>query len=115
MARRKKPEGETPEQAKERYILESIANHATRSEKTSWNRMMDNMVSLIATIKPIEDKILRLQAKKIPIVDEIQHLRKKMVRECVHPYDHIIYTDDAVLCKFCGNRLKVINENGNGA
>lgn len=105
MARRKKPEDETPEQTHTRHIRENIANHATRSEKTSWNRLMDNMVSLLATLKPIEDKILELQAEKIPILDDIQALRTAMVKECVHPYDQLILKSDVVECKFCYRRF----------
>ena len=47
MARRKKPEGLTPEEQIIHSVKEAIANNANRSEKTSWNRKMDNMVKLI--------------------------------------------------------------------
>ena len=43
MARRKKPENETTEQARARRTLESIADNATRSEKVSWDRKMGNI------------------------------------------------------------------------
>ena len=79
MARRKIPEGETPEEAIERQTKEAIANNANRSEKTSWNRKMDNMVSLMAKLMPIEEQIIELQAQKNPIFDDIQKLRNTMV------------------------------------
>lgn len=108
MARKKKPENETPEQAAERQSMESVANFATRSEKMAWNRMMDNMVTLLATLKPIEDKIIDLQAKKIPIFDEIQVLRSRMVKECIHPEEQLVKKDGFVECKFCMKKFKLL-------
>lgn len=105
MARKKIPENETPEERIEREIKETIANHASRSEKTSWNRKMDNMVSLMATIRPIEEKIIELQAEKFPIFDEIQSLRNIMVNECIHPGEYLVVEDDHVVCKFCNKKI----------
>lgn len=110
MARRKAPENETPEQQEERRVKEAVANSANRSEKTSWNRKMDNMVKLMARLRPIEDQLIELQAQKIPIFDEIQELRKTMVNECVHPYEHLVIKDDHILCKFCGKKIGIPND-----
>ena len=108
MARRKKPDSETVEQSNERYILEYISNFSTRSDKTSWNRKIDNMVTLIARLKPIEDKILDIMLKeKQPILDEIQQLREVMLKECIHPYDNLILKSDHVHCKFCNRKIGI--------
>jgi hypothetical protein len=110
MARRKKPEDETVEQERERRIFESIANFSDRSEKTSWNRKMDNMVKLLAKLRPIEDQIIELQAQKMPVFDEVQELREVMVKECVHPYQHLVLKEDHVECKFCNKRIRIPDE-----
>ncbi len=110
MARRKKPENETERQEQERRIFEQISNHADRSAKTSWNRKMDNMVALLAKLQPIETRILELQAKKMPIFDEVQVLREVMVKECVHPYPQLVLRDDHVECKFCNKKVRIPNE-----
>lgn len=111
MARKKRPEGETPEQAEIRRAMEAISNNATRSEKVSWDRKMDNMVKLLATLKPIEEQILELMATKQPIFDQVAELRSDMVHDCVHPYTHLVYktTDegDVIECKFCMKRFSV--------
>ncbi len=107
MARRKKPENETPEQIQERKIFESISNFSDRSEKTSWNRKMDNMVKLIARLAPIEKQIIALQHRKMPIFDEVQELRELMVAECVHPYQQLVYQNDHVTCKFCNRNIRI--------
>lgn len=112
MARRKKPDGETPDQAETRRHLELIADAATRGEKVSWDRKMDNMVSLIAKLRPIEDKILDLMAEKQPIIDEISELRHQMVKECVHPYTHLVLKGDVAECKFCSKRFGMVQDNG---
>lgn len=111
MARRKKPEGETPEQALSRRTLETIANAATRSEKVSWDRKMDNMVKMLTKLRPIEQKITDLMAQKQPMFDEIAALRADMVRDCIHPYSHLVQkqseADEVVECKFCQKRFNV--------
>ena len=105
MARRKKPENESDQQIRQRKIFEAISNFSDRSEKTSWNRKMDNMVKLIARMRPIEDQILALQHRKMPIFDDVQELRELMVAECVHPYQHLVLNEDHVLCKFCNRNI----------
>ena len=108
MARRKKPDNETEEQATLRLLYESIANHANRSEKTAWKRKLKNMGLLIDKLQPIEVEILAiLSEKKQPLLDEIAVLRLLMVKECIHPYEHLVKKDGHVECKFCDKRLKV--------
>jgi hypothetical protein len=111
MARRKKPEGETAEQARSRRVIETISNAATRSEKVSWDRKMDNMVRLMAKLRPLEEQIVDLMAKKQPIFDEIAALRTEMVSDCIHPFTHLVlkHTDGGEFaeCKFCMKRFRV--------
>lgn len=107
MARQRKPDNETSEESRVRQMLEAIANNADRSEKTSWNRKMDNMIKLIAKLRPLEEKILELEALKIPTLDQIHELRSVMVKECVHPFDHLTYFENYVRCKFCDRRISV--------
>lgn len=108
MSRRKKPDGETPEEAIVRRQNESVADHAERSEKVAWDRKMDNMVSLLAKLKPIEDRIIDLIAEKTPLMDQIADLRRDMVRDCVHPYTNLLNKPDGtILCKFCNKTFKL--------
>lgn len=108
MPRRKKPENETPEQAKQRLLFESIANHANRSEKTAWKRKLNNMEALLDELRPIENKIMAIIAdEKQPLLDRIAELRAIMVKECIHPYEHLIEKDGFIECKFCGKKLVV--------
>ena len=109
MARRKKPEGLTEAEEREHSLKEVISNNANRSEKTSWNRKMDNMVKLMALLLPIEEKIILLQNEKIPLFDQIQELRLTMVNECIHPYSHLVVLDNATECKFCGKKMSIAN------
>ncbi len=108
MARRKKPENETEEQTTLRLLLDSIANHANRSEKTAWKRKLKNMGMLLDKLHPIEEEILAIiSEKKQPLLDEIAALRLLMVKDCIHPYEHLVKKDGFVECKFCGKHLKV--------
>ncbi len=108
MARRRKPEDETLLEERDRRIKEAIANASTRSEKTSWNRKMDNMVKLLALLRPIEAEILEIiREKKLPIMDQVSELRSTMVNECVHPFEQLVFVDDCVKCKFCETRIGI--------
>lgn len=109
MARRRKPLNETLEQSQIRQMFETIANSATRSEKMSWERKMDNMVKILAQLSPLENKILDLMVEKQKILDEVERLRKEMVNECVHPYHMLVEKDKIIYCKFCDKRF-VIND-----
>lgn len=114
MPRRKKPKNETPKEASIRQELESIANVATRSEKTSWNRKMNNMVTLLSELKPLEDQILELYARKEVVFDKIQDLRKVMVSECIHPFEQLVFKDEYVDCKFCNQHISLQKKKDNG-
>jgi predicted nucleic acid-binding Zn-ribbon protein len=106
MARMKKPENETQDETITRRMLEIIANHATRSEKTAWERKRNNMDKLVKQLRPLEDKIMEIRAKMNPIYDEIATLRNDMVEDCIHPYDMLVHQGDHIDCKFCGKSLK---------
>ena len=105
MARRKKPTDETPEQQRERMILETVSNYPDRSDKTSWQRKMNNLEKLLAELKPIEDMLLDLNSRKQEIIDKIVILRKEMVDNCFHPYDLLVLKDTHVECKFCDRKI----------
>lgn len=108
MAKVKKPENETEEESRIRKAKERVANTANRSEKTSWDRKMDNMIKLLGKLEPIEQQMSDLMALKIPIMDDVQILRMEMVKDCVHPYTHLVFHHDHVVCKFCNNKFNVI-------
>ena len=107
MARRKKVEDETVDQSSDRRVKEDISNNANRSEKTSWHRKMDNMVRLLAKLHPIEEQIIALEGKKLPIFDEIQELRALMIQECIHPFEYIVVEPGYAKCKFCERKLSL--------
>jgi len=107
MARKKKPVGETKDQAADRRLLEKVANNANRSEKTSWNRKMKNMVELLTELRPIEDEILELTTAKHEVFDRIQVLRNVMVKECIHPFEQLILKETHAECKFCNKRISL--------
>jgi len=111
MARMRKPENETEEEAKVRRILEQVANHASRPEKTSWQRKRANMEALVKQLRPLEDKMLEIFASMQPIKDDIEVLRQDMVHDCIHPFDLLKYKMDEngnfyIDCKFCDSKMR---------
>ena len=109
MPRRKKPKNETPEQAQVRKELEAVANHAPRSDKTSWNRKMKNMDKLITRIRPIENQIIALRKRAEPVYDDIANLRAEMVKACVHPFELMVHKSTHIECKFCMAKIGLPN------
>jgi hypothetical protein len=109
VSRVKKPENETPEESITRKIKETVSNTATRNEKISFDRKMNNMVLLLSQLSPIEDQITELLAKKMPIMDDIQMLRGEMMNSCVHPTTHLVIHQDHVVCKFCDRKFSIPN------
>jgi len=105
--KRRKPEFENDEDEKKWYYLNSIANHATKSEKTSWIRKRNNIEKMIESIRPLEEEILSIRAKIDPIHDKIEMLRVQMVDDCIHPFDLLEDKGDHVLCKFCECKLSI--------
>jgi hypothetical protein len=102
-------------EAQKKTDIDTICSMTTRNDKMSWERKMNNMVSLLADITPIEDQILQLLAKKQVIYDQVSELRAIMVKECVHPYTHLVHEQDYVLCKFCERKIVVRKPDGNEA
>lgn len=108
MARRKAAENETPEQAQQRRARESIANHATRSEKVSWERQYGNLQRILEDeMNPLENQILDLMVKKNEIFDRIVVLRDELILNCIHPFEMVAQDGEGKYhCKFCNKRLK---------
>ena len=109
MGRIKKTADETPEEAFQRRVLEKVANHANRSEKTSWQRKYKNMQVVITELQPIEEQILELMNTKNKLVDQLTEMRSVMVDECIHPYELLVLAEDHIECKFCSKKMSIPN------
>lgn len=112
MPRRKVPSNESQEEAKVRKDLEVIANYPPRSDKTSWNRKLGNLETLVEFVRPIEDKMLILQKEARILYDQIMELREEMVQTCIHPYDHLVHKGDHIVCKFCDAKISIPRRHG---
>lgn len=109
MAKRKRPEDVTPEELALHKAKDFISNHATRSEKTAWQRQYENLTKFVRKLEPIEDKMLALIHEKSKIMDEVLILRKELVEQCIHPFEHLVEHDGSIICKFCEKRMAVPN------
>lgn len=110
MAKRKRPEDVSPEELALHNEKDFIANHATRSEKTAWQRQYENLAKLVRKLEPIEDKLMALIAEKSKIIDEVIVLRKELIESCIHPFDDLIKHDGVLICKFCEKRMAIPND-----
>lgn len=109
---KRKQSNETPEETLARQAREVLANHATRSEKVSWERQYNNLQKLLSDeLAPIEDEILSLITSKNEVFDKMTVLRDTLRLTCIHPLHSLVEEEGGVhLCKFCDKRIKRIEE-----
>lgn len=86
--------------------LTEVAGFAENAEKLAWRRKLKKLEEFMEELAPIEDEILELYMKKMPIMDKIEELRKKMDTECIHPKEYLVHRGTHVECKFCNKLLK---------
>lgn len=87
--------------------LTAISKNKHKNERLSWKRKFDKMQLIIAEIQPIEAAILKLSLEKDKVVNQITELRHQMVKECIHPRDHLIHMGSYISCKFCNVNLSL--------
>lgn len=87
--------------------LDKVSGFAEKNQKLSWSRKKKRIDELVERVQPIENKIMDLIREKQPILDQIDEVRDKMVKECVHPKDHLSHRGDHVLCRFCQRKINV--------
>lgn len=107
MAKRKRPEDVTPEELAIHRAKDFISNHATRAEKTAWQRQHENLAKLVRKLAPIEDKMLDLINQKSKIIDEVMVLRKDLVEQCIHPFEDLVHHEGCIICKFCEKKMAI--------
>jgi hypothetical protein len=61
-------------------------------------------------MRPLEEKIMALQAEHQSHLDKIQILRKQMVKECIHPRNSLVHKNTFIECKFCNAKLSIPKE-----
>lgn len=86
--------------------LTKVAGFADNAEKLAWRRKLKKMELLLEELQPIEDKILELYMKKIPIMDKVDAIREGMSLECIHPKEYLVHRGTHVECKFCNKLIK---------
>lgn len=89
-------------------LKQKIASFAPKNDRMAWKRRHDSMQELINQLSIVEDKILELiKEEKLPLMDQVTELRKKMLKACIHPKEYLTVSDDGVAtCKFCDSRLR---------
>lgn len=105
MTIRRKRADESEEEHLIRVAKTAVANHAARSDKTSWMRKYKNLTAYVNdNIVPLEKEIQEIQARLAPNYDKIREMRTVMVETCIHPYEDLRYNPDTkiVSCSFCG-------------
>lgn len=95
----------TPEE-KTKHI-QAVSSHHGKNAKLAWNRKIKKMDGLIADVRVLQEQILELTRKQQPTLDDIAVLRAEMIKECVHPKDHLVHLDTYLVCKFCDRKISI--------
>ena len=87
-------------------IKNELKKLTDRSQKQAWKYKEKKMNDLIDKIQVVENKILKIiEEEKMPLMNEIDTLRKEMVDTCIHPSDMLVIEDEkdfyVIKCKFC--------------
>jgi hypothetical protein len=87
--------------------FEIVTKFADKNQRLSWRRKKARMDDLLERVQPIQDQMLELILQKQPTMDEIEELRQKMVKECIHPEDYLVHKGTYVMCKFCKGTIQL--------
>jgi hypothetical protein len=87
--------------------INAVVSHHGKNEKLAWKRRVKKMMGLIDEMKVVDEQILELSRSKQPTIDEVALLRSEMVKECIHPRDHLVHAGTFLLCKFCERRISI--------
>lgn len=97
---------EVPPEQQERD-LKNVASIKDKNEKLSWNRRQKKIEEMVEDMRPLEEKIMLLQAEHQVALDKIQTMRNQMVKECIHPRNLLVHKNRFIECKFCNNKLSI--------
>lgn len=87
--------------------LNEVSKHADKNQRLAWRRKKARIDELISRIQPLQDEKLRIIMEMQPIMDDIEAVRRDMVKECIHPLDHLVHKGTHIECKFCNMKLKI--------
>jgi DNA-binding protein H-NS len=88
--------------------LKVIHKNTDKNEKLAWVRKRKRLEEVVQKeLQPIEDQIIDLINKKQPVIQEINDLRKVMIKDCVHPEDYLVHHGAHIECKFCDRKIYI--------
>lgn len=99
----------TEEEMQNNELLDKISELSDRGQRTAWKRKQKNIEDLISSVEEIEDQLQTLQAKKLPLLDQVSSLRSEMVDTCIHPRELLVIHNNLIKCKFCEKVIRILN------
>lgn len=97
------------EQEKENQLI-TVSRMKNNNEKLSWKRKYEKMQTIINELDETNKKIQSLENEREEVYSRILVLRNTMIKECIHPLDHLIHKNDYIECKFCNVKLSLPKE-----
>ncbi len=83
-------------------VIEAITKTDANS-RVAFQRRLTNLETYITNdVNPIEQQILELKAKLLPLYDGVKMLREEAQSHCIHAPENLIKQEDgSIKCKFC--------------
>lgn len=89
--------------------ISHIRGHVNHTTKKAWEANFTTITEKLAQAQKVQAEILSLEDKKMAIFDEIEMIRKDLIRNCIHPTDLVNESADGVLhCMFCDTHFKIV-------
>lgn len=87
--------------------LKIVANIKDKNEKLAWTRRQKKIEEMVEEMRPLDDELMAIIARRQEYLDKIQALRRQMVKECIHPRNSLVHKDTFIECKFCNAKLSI--------
>lgn len=84
-----------------------IRKCADASDYATWRRRQKRLEGMIEKLRPLNDKMIEIHAKRIPLLKDIDSLRDEMTSLCVHPRETLQHEGTHIVCKFCNRSLTI--------
>lgn len=73
----------------------------------SWDSEVKVLETLVEKANELSDNLLLLREAQLLKIEEIMQLREVMVKDCIHPADHLVHFGTHIRCKFCETKLSI--------
>ena len=95
-------------------VIAKITKHSVINDRIAFQRRLTNLETYIQNqVNPVEEEVLLIREKLIPLYDTVRAMRDDAKQHCTHPEEYLndISEPDAdtttVVCTFCESTFHI--------